>query len=148
MKIYPNQALTFDDVLLVPQRSAVRSRSDVSTVTRLSRRIEMNLPIVSANMDTVTEYQMAVAMARAGGIGIIHRFMTAEREADEVRRVKRAESHIVEHPSTLGPEAAAREAQATMSRLGIGGWSWWMLPTAPLALSPVATCSSPPARRW
>ena len=121
MKIYPNQALTFDDVLLVPQRSAVRSRSDVSTVTRLSRRIEMNLPIVSANMDTVTEYQMAVAMARAGGIGIIHRFMTAEREADEVRRVKRAESHIVEHPSTLGPEAAAREAQATMSRLGIGG---------------------------
>ena len=121
MNIRPNMSLTFDDVLLVPRRSTVRSRGDVSTVTRLSRRICMNVPIVSANMDTVTENQMAVAMARAGGIGIIHRFMTPEREADEVRRVKRAESHIVENPSTVEPEATAREATRLMERLGIGG---------------------------
>jgi IMP dehydrogenase len=121
LRIRPNPALTFDDVLLVPRRSPVRSRADVSTATRLSRGIAMQLPIVSANMDTVTEGPMAAAMARAGGIGIIHRFMTAEREAEEVRRVKRAESHIVEHPYTLHPQATVGEAQAMVSRRGIGG---------------------------
>ena len=121
LRVRPDLALTFDDVLLIPQRSPVRSRSDVSTRTRFSRRIDVELPIVSANMDTVTEWQMAVAMARAGGIGIVHRFMTAEREAEEIKRVKRAESHIVEHPYTLGPEATAEEAATVMDRRGIGG---------------------------
>ena len=97
--------LTFDDVLLVPRRSPVKSRSDVSTATCLSRHIRLDIPIVSANMDTVTESEMATGDGRAGGIGIIHRFMTAEREAEEVRRVKRAESHIVESPYTISPQA-------------------------------------------
>ncbi len=121
MKLRPQLSLTFDDVLLVPQRSAVRSRADVSTATRLSRHIKMEIPIVSANMDTVTEWQMAVAMARAGGIGIIHRFMTPEREAEEVRRAKRVESHIVENPYTIEPGATAEAARQMMARYGIGG---------------------------
>jgi len=121
MNIRPLLGLTFDDVLLVPKRSPVRSRGDVSTATRLSRRITMQIPIVSANMDTVTEGKMAVAMARAGGIGIIHRFMTAERQADEVRRAKRAESHIVEAPLTVPCGATVKEAREVMARHGIGG---------------------------
>jgi IMP dehydrogenase len=82
----------------------------------------MAIPIVSANMDTVTEWQMAVAMARAGGIGMIHRFMAAEREAHEVRRAKRAEGHIVESPATLFPDATAGEARTEMARRGIGSF--------------------------
>jgi len=121
MNIRPNLGLTFDDVLLVPKRSPVRSRGDVNTATRFSRRISLEIPIVSANMDTVTEWKMAVAMARAGGIGIIHRFMTAERQADEVRRVKRAESYIVEAPMTVPCGATVREAREVMARHGIGG---------------------------
>ena len=122
MRIRSNPGLTFDDVLLIPRHSHATSRGDVSTSTRLTPSINMAIPIVSANMDTVTEWQMAVAMARAGGIGIIHRFMTAEREAEEVRRAKRAESHIVESPQTLSPDATAREAREMMARRGVGGF--------------------------
>ncbi len=121
MKIRATPGLTFDDVLLVPRRSAVRSRSDVSTATRLSRHIGLHIPIVSANMDTVTEWEMAVAMARAGGIGIIHRFMTSERQAEQVRRVKRAESYVVEPPYTLPPETTVSEARKMMDERDIGG---------------------------
>jgi IMP dehydrogenase len=121
MKLRQQPGLTFDDVLLAPRRSAIRSRGDVSTATRLTRRIRMEIPIVSANMDTVTEWQMAVAMARAGGIGIIHRFMTAEQEAAEVRRAKRVESHIVENPHTIAPEATVAQLRAEMKRHGVGG---------------------------
>src|SRR5689334_13054340 len=81
MKLRPETALTFDDVLLVPTRSSIRSRHAVNTRTQLSRRIGLALPIISANMDTVTEAPMALALARMGGIGIIHRFMTIERQA-------------------------------------------------------------------
>jgi IMP dehydrogenase len=122
MKLRSTPALTFDDVLLAPRRSPIRSRGEVSTATRLTRGISMEIPIVSANMDTVTEWQMAVATARAGGIGIIHRFMTAEREAEEVRRAKRVESHIVESPCTLPTGATAGEARAEMARRGIGSF--------------------------
>jgi IMP dehydrogenase len=122
MKLRASPGLTFDDVLLVPRRSPVLSRDDVSTATRLTRGIGMATPIVSANMDTVTEWQMAVAMARAGGIGIIHRFMSAEGEALEVRRAKRAEGHVVESPATLMPDATAGEARAEMMRRGIGSF--------------------------
>jgi IMP dehydrogenase len=121
LKLRPDPGLTFDDVLLVPKRSPVRSRVDVSTATMLSRHIRMAIPIVSANMDTVTEGRMAVAMARAGGIGIIHRFMSAERQADEVRKAKRAESHVVESPRTIGCGATCEEARAIMTRHSIGG---------------------------
>jgi IMP dehydrogenase len=122
MKLRPSPGLTFDDVLLVPRRSPVQSRGDVSTATRLTGEIGMAIPIVSANMDTVTEWPMAVAMARAGGIGVIHRFMPAEREAQEVRRAKRAEGHVVESPVTLLPDATAGEARAEMARRGFGSF--------------------------
>src|ERR687892_1716393 len=87
-------ALTYDDVLLVPCRSSIASRRDVDTHTRLTRELELNIPIVAANMDTVTEARMARAMAREGGIGVIHRFMPIEQEAAEVQRVKRPEEAI------------------------------------------------------
>src|SRR3979411_1075037 len=87
----PPLALTYEDVLLVPCRSSVASRRDVDTRTRLTRDLRLNIPIVSANMDTVTEARMARAMAREGGIGVIHRFMAIEQEAAEVKKVKRPE---------------------------------------------------------
>src|SRR5438309_3676559 len=95
--------LTFDDVLLVPKFSNVKSRKDADTRTRFSRRIPLSIPIVSANMDTVTESSMAIAMARLGGIGVIHRFLTVEEQVAEVLRVKRSEGVVIEDPITLGP---------------------------------------------
>ncbi|MCW2927744.1 MAG: inosine monophosphate dehydrogenase [Thermoleophilia bacterium] len=114
-------ALTFDDVLLVPQRSDVASRSDVDTTGRLTPTISLAVPIVSANMDTVTEYRMAIAMAQAGGIGIIHRFLTIEEQAEHVRRVKRAESHVIEHPYTIGPDAPVEQVYGELAARGVNG---------------------------
>ena len=88
------EALTFDDVLLVPRRSDVHPR-DVSTRTRFSRRIELNIPIVSAAMDTVTEAELAIALAREGGIGVIHKNLTIEEQVAQVDRVKRSESGMI-----------------------------------------------------
>jgi IMP dehydrogenase len=121
MKIRQDLGLTFDDVLLVPRRSSIRSRSAVNTLTRLTREITLAMPLVSANMDTVTEARMAIAMAQAGGIGILHRFMPVEKQAEEVRRVKRAESFIVEKPDTIHPAASVGEARSRMKESGIGG---------------------------
>lgn len=114
-------ALSYDDVMLVPQRSDIRSRRDVDTTTRLTRNIRIAMPIVSANMDTVTEYAMAIAMARVGGIGIIHRFLTVEEQARQVARVKRAEALIIEDPHTIAPDATLREARAMMADRGVSG---------------------------
>jgi IMP dehydrogenase len=116
----PGVALTFDDVLLVPRHSVVHPR-DVSTTTRLTRGIPLQIPLVSAAMDTVTEAEMAIAMARAGGIGIIHKNMPMERQAAEVDRVKRSESGMILNPITLGPDRPLREAAALMRRFGISG---------------------------
>lgn len=113
--------LTFDDVLLIPRRSSIRSRGEVSTATPLSRRITLNIPIVSANMDTVTESAMAIALARAGGIGVIHRFNPPDRQAAEVAKVKRAESYVVESPYTIGLGATVAEARAAMRVWDTGG---------------------------
>ena len=121
MQLRDAKALTFDDVLLVPKRSAVSSRKAVSTHARLSRRILLDIPLISANMDTVTESAMAIAMARAGGIGAIHRFMTVERQAAEVSHVKRADSYVVESPATITPNATVDEARQVMEASGIGG---------------------------
>jgi len=121
VRIRPEPALTFDDVLLVPRRSSVRSRRAVSTATMLSRRIALAVPIVSSNMDTVTEARMAIAIARLGGIGIIHRFMTPERQAAEVEQVKRAEGYVVEQPQRIAPEATVAEARRTLAEQDIGG---------------------------
>lgn len=121
MRIRKEPGLTFDDVLLVPQRSPIPSRRDVDTSSRFSRHITLHIPIVSSNMDTVTEGRMAIAMARAGGIGVIHRFLPAARQAAEVARVKRAESFVVEDPFTLPPEATVGQARAALAERGIGG---------------------------
>jgi IMP dehydrogenase len=121
MKVRAETALTFDDVLLVPRRSSIQSRHAVTTRTQLSRRIALAIPIVSANMDTVTEAAMAQAMARTGGIGVIHRFMTVERQAAEVQRVKRAEGYLVEHPHSVAADASVQEARLELAKHNIGG---------------------------
>src|SRR5438132_8957683 len=110
-------ALTYEDVLLVPCRSAVASRRDVDTATRLTRDLRLNIPVVAANMDTVTEARMARAMAREGGIGVIHRFMSIENEAAEVQRVKRPEEAVGgRHLHTIAPSRAIGEAMTLMGR--------------------------------
>ena len=115
------EGLTFDDVLLMPRRSAVFSRKDTSTKARLSKNISLNIPIISANMDTVTESGMARAMARMGGIGIIHRFLTIERQVEEVKKVKRAENVIIEDPFTVHPDITLGEAKKYMRQEGVSG---------------------------
>lgn len=121
MKIRPDFGLTFDDVLLVPRRSAIRSRKDVSTESWLVPGIHLSTPIISANMDTVTEIKMAIAMAQLGGIGILHRFMSVEDQADCVARVKRSESIVVESPLTIGPSASIEHARQRMEEEDVGG---------------------------
>jgi IMP dehydrogenase len=121
MNIRPDFGLTFDDVLLVPHRSAIRSRKDVSTDSWLVPGIRLSIPIVSSNMDTVTETRMAVAMAQLGGIGILHRFMTIEQQADCVKRVKRSESIVVESPLTISPDASLELARQRMAEVDVGG---------------------------
>lgn len=121
MKLRSETALTFDDVLLVPRRSSIRSRHAVNTRTQFSRRIALRVPIISSNMDTVTESAMALAMARMGGIGVIHRFMTIERQAAEVERVKRAEGFMVENPHTVSAQASVQEARLMLAEHNIGG---------------------------
>lgn len=106
--------LSYDDVLLVPQKSRITSRKLVSTITKVSRNIELAIPFVSSNLDTVTESNMAIAMAKLGGIGIIHRFMTIEREVAEVQKVKRSEGFVMETPFTLSPSQTAAEARTLM----------------------------------
>ncbi|HEY7364909.1 MAG TPA: IMP dehydrogenase [Methylomirabilota bacterium] len=118
--IRPKPGLTFDDVLLVPRYSAVHPR-EVSTTSSFTRSIPLNIPLVSAAMDTVTEADMAIAMARAGGIGVLHKNMTPERQAAEVDRVKRSESGMILNPITLGPDRPLREAYALMRRFKISG---------------------------
>lgn len=113
--------LTFDDVLLVPRRSPVESRAEVDTRTKLARGIELAVPIVSANMDAVTESEMAIAMAREGGLGIIHRFLPVDQQVAEVRRVKRAESIVIEQPYTIRPDQTLREAVAFLEEHGSAG---------------------------
>ena len=121
MKLRPETALTFDDVLLVPRRSSIRSRHAVNTRTQFSRRIALTIPVVSSNMDTVTESAMAQAVARMGGIGVVHRFMTTERQATEVERVKRAEGFMVENPYNVPADASVREARVILAENNIGG---------------------------
>ncbi|OGN92565.1 MAG: IMP dehydrogenase [Chloroflexi bacterium RBG_13_50_21] len=121
MKIRSDTGLTFDDVLLVPHRSAIHSRKDVSTDTWLVPGIRLSIPIISANMDTVTETRMAIAMAQLGGIGILHRFMTIEQQAECVIRVKRSESLVVESPLTVFPGASVEQARQRMEENDVGG---------------------------
>jgi IMP dehydrogenase len=114
------EGLTFDDVLLMPARSGVLP-AEADTRTWLTRRISLNIPIVSAAMDTVTESRLAIALAREGGIGIIHRNMSIERQAEEVDRVKRSESGMIVDPVTMEPEQKIYEALEVMKRFRISG---------------------------
>lgn len=114
------EGLTFDDVLLQPARSEVLP-AEVDTRTCLTRQIGLNIPIVSAAMDTVTESHLAIALAQQGGIGIVHRNMTIERQAEEVDRVKRSESGMIVDPVTIDPEAPISAALALMQRYRISG---------------------------
>ncbi len=113
-------ALTFDDVLLAPRHSTTHPK-EVDIRSRLTRGIALNVPLVSAAMDTVTESEMAIAMARAGGIGVLHKNMSIDRQAAEVDRVKRSESGMIRNPITLSPDASLREAVSLMMRFRISG---------------------------
>ena len=115
------EGLTFDDVLLIPKRSPIISRSQTNLKTRLSRNINLNTPVISANMDTVTESPMAIALAREGGIGIIHRFMTIQEQVDEVLKVKRSESVMIEQPYTISIDSSVGYAKKIMNDFGISG---------------------------
>ncbi|HET7564227.1 MAG TPA: IMP dehydrogenase [Gemmatimonadaceae bacterium] len=119
-RVRAENALTFDDVLLVPRHSVTHPK-DVQTSTRFTRGIALNVPLISAAMDTVTESEMAIAMARAGGIGVIHKNMSIDRQSAEVDRVKRSESGMILNPITLAPDARLREANALMMRFKISG---------------------------
>src|SRR5580700_7510508 len=114
------EGLTFDDVLLVPARSEVLP-AEADTRTRLTRAIPLNIPIVSAAMDTVTESHLAIALAQQGGIGMIHRNMSIERQAEEVDRVKRSESGMIVDPITIAPDKRIADALEMMERYRISG---------------------------
>jgi len=114
------QALTFDDVLLLPARSDILPR-DADLRTRLTRNIDLNIPIISAAMDTVTESRLAIAIAQEGGIGIIHKNMNAEMQANEVRKVKKYESGVITDPYTVGPDTSIRDVIELTKEIGISG---------------------------
>ncbi|HET6589770.1 MAG TPA: IMP dehydrogenase [Candidatus Nitrosocosmicus sp.] len=119
--MYFKEGLTFDDVLLVPKKSPIVSRSQTNLKTRLSSNVYLNIPIISANMDSVTESRMAIALAREGGIGIIHRFMTIQEQVEQVLKVKRSESVVIEQPYTISPDSKIKEANSIMAANGISG---------------------------
>ena len=121
MKILPDVALTYDDVLLVPQYSDVDSRRALSTRTQLTKKIALQIPIISANMDVVTESEMAITMAREGGIGMIHRFMTIAEQARQIERVKKAESFIVDKPITMTESHTVGDVKRVVNETGTGG---------------------------
>ncbi|MGN6350000.1 MAG: IMP dehydrogenase [Candidatus Nitrosocosmicus sp.] len=119
--MYFKEGLTFDDVLLIPKKSPIVSRSQTNLRTKLSTNIKINIPLISANMDSVTESNMASTLAREGGIGIIHRFMTIQDQVSEVLKVKRSESVIIEQPYTIGPNNSIKESNDLMLEKGISG---------------------------
>lgn len=117
---FGKEGLTFDDVLLIPRKSEVLPR-DVSVKTRLSEKIELSIPIISAGMDTVTESRMAIAIAREGGLGIIHKNMSIEAQAEEVDRVKRSESGVITNPFSLTRDHTVNDAEKLMAKYRISG---------------------------
>ncbi len=117
---FAKEGLTFDDVLLIPQKSEVLP-STVKLETHLTKKIVLNIPLMSAAMDTVTESKLAIAIAREGGAGVIHKNMTTERQADEVERVKRSENGVITNPFCLGPDNYVYEADALMGKYKVSG---------------------------
>ena len=144
------EALTFDDVLLVPGASEILP-GQADTRTRLTKTVELGIPLISAAMDTVTEAGLAIAMAQAGGMGVIHKNLGVEEQAEHVRRVKRFESGMVVNPVTIGPEATLADALSLMGGIIFPACRWWKTPTAKApaswwASSPTAMCALPPIR--
>ena len=117
---FAREGYTFDDVLLVPAESHVLP-NDVDLSVVLSKQLKLNIPLISASMDTVTESEMAIAMARQGGLGVIHKNMSVAAQADEVRKVKRSESGVIIDPFFLTPQHLVRDAEQLMSRYRISG---------------------------
>ena len=117
---FSKEALTFDDVLLVPAKSEVTPK-EVNVATRLTKAVSLNTPLISAAMDTVTEARMAIAMAREGGIGVIHKNMTIEEQADEVDKVKRSENGVIVNPFYLSPDHYVYDADELMAKFRISG---------------------------
>lgn len=115
------EALTFDDVLIIPKYSDIDSRKNVDIRTNLTPKIKLNIPMVSGNMDTVTESKMAIAMARLGGIGIIHRYLPIKDQVNEVLKVKRAEAIVIDNPYTLSSRHTMRDAKNLMEEFSITG---------------------------
>ena len=138
---FGKEGLTFDDVLLVPAESAVLP-NDVSTATRLTRTIALEIPVVSAAMDTVTEARMAIALAREGGIGIVHRNLSIADQVAEVDKVKRSESGMIVEPLTLPPTALVADALELMERYHVSGVPITDETGASSGSSPTATCAS------
>ncbi|NGZ78193.1 IMP dehydrogenase [Saccharibacillus alkalitolerans] len=117
---FDKEGLTFDDVLLVPRKSDVLPK-EVSVSTKLSENVKLNIPLISAGMDTVTEAVLAIAIAREGGIGVIHKNMPIEKQADEVNRVKRSENGVITNPFFLSPDHLVSDAEAVMGKYRISG---------------------------
>ena len=113
-------ALTFDDVLLLPAHSALLP-SEADTTARLTRRITLRIPLISSAMDTVTEARMAIAMARQGGVGVLHRNMSVEEQAQQVDMVKRSEAGMITNPVTCGPDATVADVEELCARFRISG---------------------------
>ncbi|MCH2452526.1 MAG: IMP dehydrogenase, partial [Gemmatimonadetes bacterium] len=120
MALILKESLTFDDVLLVPQHSTVHPE-DASVVSCLTSGISLNVPLLTAGMDTVTESAMAIAAARQGGLGVIHKNLSVEKQAQEVDRVKRSESGMIRDPITLAPQKTLRDAHQLMKRFSVSG---------------------------
>jgi len=116
-----DEGLTFDDVLLVPKKSTVHSRKEMNTSTNLSRHIQLKIPVISAPMDTITEHSMAITIAREGGLGIIHRFMSIKQQVEEVLKVKRSESIVIEQPYRINADQKLREAKHLMTQYDVSG---------------------------
>ena len=119
MKFIKEEGLAYDDVLLVPQKSSIRSRADVDLRTKLTKNISLSIPFISSNVDTVTGATMAIIMAKLGGMGIIHRFMSIERQASKIARVKRSEGFILGSPFVIGPNQTRGEARIIMKEYQI-----------------------------
>lgn len=113
--------LTFDDILIVPKYSDIESRKLINLTTNFSRRIKLNIPVISANMDTVTESQMAIVMAREGGIGVIHRFLSIDDQAEEIQKVKRAENILISDPLTISKDSVLSQAIELMKKNNVTG---------------------------
>lgn len=135
------EALTFDDVLLVPGYSEILPK-DAAIDTEIAQGIQLGVPLLSAAMDTVTEARMAIAIAQSGGLGVIHKRMSAELQAAEVRKVKKYESGVVSDPITISSATSIRELKELMGRHSISGCRWWTA-SGWLASSPTVIYATP-----